>query len=104
MGDVESHLDLQIGYLPDGCEPVGLDGDGRGTIVGAAFTCPEAIGLRIEHLAEEVAGDAPATPSLVAPGRVEWRDEPSGDVIRVVSEQSEIESLLRVARSIEIRR
>lgn len=102
MSEVEAHLDLGIGYLPEGCEPVGLDGDGRGSVMGAAFTCPGDAALRVEHLRAEVAPDAPAVPSELRPGWIEWRDDATGDVIRVVSADIGLDLLMRVALSIEV--
>lgn len=102
--DVEAHLDATIGYVPAGCDPVGLDGDGRGTIVGSGFECPDGTSLRIERFDAGV-NDDPLTsaPSETRVGRVEWRDGPTGDVIRVVSDDFDPEVLLQVAESIEIR-
>lgn len=56
IAKVENHLGLEVGYAPEGCDPIGLDGDGRGTIVGAAFDCGEATGSRIERIE---AGESP---------------------------------------------
>ena len=104
MADVEGHLDVSVGYLPDGCDPVGLDGDGRGTVVGAAFDCPDNTTLRIERFDATVNDDAlSASPSETLPGRVEWRDGPTGGVIRVVSDALDVAVLLQVADSIEVR-
>ena len=103
MADVEGHLNLVIGYLPEGCDPVGLDGDARGRMVGAAFGCPEGSTLRIERFDSEFNDDPlPASPSATASGRVEWRNEQTGDVIRVGSDDLDVDALLRVAGSIEI--
>jgi hypothetical protein len=103
MADVEEHLTLTVGYVPEGCEPVGLDGDGRGKAFGAAFDCPEGATLRIERF-DASSNDAAlsASPSETDPGRVEWRDEPTGDVIRVASDDLDIGVLLQVAESIEV--
>jgi hypothetical protein len=104
MADVEEHLDLAIGYVPERCEPIGLDGDGRGTIVGAGFDCPEGVTLRVQRFDAEVNEDPlPATPSDTGAGRIEWRDESTGDVIRVASDDLDPGVLLRVAESIEVR-
>jgi len=104
MADVEGHLNVSVGYLPDGCDPVGLDGDGRGTVMGAAFDCPEDTTLRIERFDAGVNDDAlSASPSETNPGRVEWRDGSTGDVIRVVSDDIDVAALLRVAGSIGVR-
>lgn len=104
MDDVEAHLELIVRYLPAGCDPAGLDGDGRGTIVGSGFECPDGTTLRIERFDAEV-NDEPltASPSETRPGRVEWRDGPTGDVIRVASDDFGLDVLLRVAESIEVR-
>ena len=104
MADVSAHLDLAIGYIPAGCEPAGLYGDGRGTIVGAGFDCPDAMTVRIERFDAEL-DDDPLTgsPSQTKSGRVEWRDGPTGDVIRVASDDLDIDVLQRVAEYIEVR-
>lgn len=104
MADIEGHLNLSLGYVPDGCDPVGLDGDGRGRVVGAGFDCPADTTLRIVHFDAESNGDALlALPSETSPGRVEWRDGSTGDVIRVVSDGLDVAVLLRVANSIQVR-
>ena len=101
--DVEGHLDVSVGYMPDGCDPVGLDGDGRGTVMGAAFDCPEDATLRIERFNAGGNDDAlSASPSETSPGRVEWRDGSTSDVIRVVSDDLDVAVLLQVAKSIEV--
>lgn len=103
MGGVEGHLGLVIGYLPEGCGPVGLDGDGRGRMVGAAFECLEDSALRMERFDSEFNSDPlPASPSETGAGRVEWRDGQTGDVIRVASDDLDIDVVLRVAESIEV--
>lgn len=103
MADVEAHLDVVVGFVPVGCDPLGLDGDGRGKMFGAGFDCPDASMLRIERFDAEV-GDEPLpdSPSVASPGRVEWRDAPTGDVIRVVSNDLDLQVLLRVGESIEV--
>lgn len=104
MADAEQHLGLIVGFVPQGCDPVGLGGDGRGSMVGAAWECPQAVTLRIERFdAESNDDEVPGTPSETSAGRVEWRDGPSGDVIRVVSEELDVDVLLQVADSIEVR-
>jgi hypothetical protein len=104
VADVEKHLDLVIGFLPEGCEPVGLGGDGRGRMVDAALYCPDAATLRIERLESESNGqELPTSPSESSPGRVEWRDESTGDVVRIASSDLEVDLLMRVAESIEVR-
>ncbi|HZD22695.1 MAG TPA: hypothetical protein VE569_04745 [Acidimicrobiia bacterium] len=104
MADVEGHLDLVVGYLPEDCDPVGLDGDGRGRMVGAAFDCGEDTSMRVERFDSEFNDDPlPASPSESVPGRIEWRDESTRDVIRVVSADLDDDFLLRIAESIEVR-
>ena len=104
MADVEDHLDLVVGYMPDGCDPVGLDGDGRGRMVGAAFDCAEGSTLRVERFDSEFNNDPiPASPAENRPGRVEWRDGATGDVIRVVSDDLDAQVVLQVAESIDVR-
>jgi hypothetical protein len=104
MADVEDHLGLTVGYLPEGCHPVGLDGDGRGTIVGAAFDCAEGTGLRIERFdAESNDEELSSSPAATSAGRVEWRDGRTRDVIRVSSDDLAIDLLMKVADSIEVR-
>lgn len=103
MADVESHLDLAMGSMPEGCDPVGLDGNGRGTMVGAAFDCPRGATLRIERFGSEFNDDPlPALPTETGTGRVEWRDDQTGDVIRIVSPDLDSDALLTVAESIEV--
>lgn len=103
MADVEGYLELTAGYLPDGCEPVGLEGDGRGTMVGAGFECAEGATVRIQRFDQELNDDLlPTSPSETGAGYIEWRDESTGDVIRVVSEDLDAGVLLRVAESIEV--
>lgn len=103
LSEVEAHLGLIVGYVPEGCDPVGLDGDGRGTYFGAAFACPEDATLRIERLASErVEGQLPALPEESVPGRVEWRDPSTGDEIRVRSDEFATDVLLSVARAISL--
>lgn len=100
---VESHLDLSFGYVPEGCNPIGLDGDGRGKMVGAAFDCVEDSTLRVERFDGEFNDDPlPASPAETVPGRVEWRDESTGDVIRVVSDDLDVEMLIRFAESMDV--
>jgi hypothetical protein len=104
MADVEDHLGLLVGYLPEGCHPVGLDGDGRGRIVGAVFDCAEDTGLRIERFdAESNDDELSSSPAETSPGRVEWRDGPTGDAIRVSSDDLTLDALMKVAGSIEVR-
>lgn len=104
LAAVESYLHLEIGYVPEGCDPVGLDGDGRGRMVGAAFDCPEGATVRVERFDFEFNDDVlSASPSETGPGRVEWRDELTDDVIRVVSADLDVEMLMRVALLIEVR-
>ncbi len=103
MADVETHLGLTLGYLPTSCEPIGLDGDGRGTIVGAGFECQGAATLRIQRFDSDVNDDPlSAVPTETGPGRLEWRDGSTGDVIRVVSDGFDTDVLVRVAESIEV--
>lgn len=103
MTDVEGHLNLTIGDVPGGCQPVGLDGNGRGTVVGTAFDCPDGTTFRIERFDADTNDDAlSSSPSGTGQGRVEWRDAATGDVIRVVSDDVDIAVLLRVAESIEV--
>ena len=104
MADVDAHLDLTVAYMPTGCAPAGLGGDGRGTIVGAGFECPDGTTLRIQRFDRDVNDDPlPATPAETSAGRVEWRDGSTGDAIRVASDDLDVEVLLRVAESIEVR-
>lgn len=104
LAAVESHLRLGIGYVPEGCDPVGLDGDGRGGMMGAAFECPEGTTLRLERFdSASIDGVLPTSPSEAGAGHVEWRDEATGDVIRVASDVLDNELLLRVGGSIEVR-
>lgn len=103
MVDVEAHLDLFVPYVPEGCDPVGLDGDGRGSVVGAAFDCTGGTTLRVERFDSTVNEDpVPGSPAETSPGRVEWREGSTGDVIRVVSDGFDVGVLLRVAESIEV--
>lgn len=104
MDDVEAHLDMLVGYILPGCDPAGLDGDGRGTIVGAGFECPDGTTFRIERF-DAAVNDEPltASPAETQPGRIEWRDGSSGDVIRVASNDVDIDVLQRVAESVEVR-
>ena len=104
MADVAQHLGLDVGYVPEGCHPVGLGGDGRGRAFGAALECSGDATLRIERFdAESNDEELAATPSETRAGRVEWRDEGTGDVIRVVSDELDVDALLRVADSIQVR-
>lgn len=104
LDDVEAHLELVIGYMPAGCDPAGLDGDGRGTIVGAGFECLDATTLRIQRFDAEVNDDLLSeSPSETQDGRVEWRDGTTGDVIRVASDDVGLDVLMRVAQAIEVR-
>lgn len=104
MADVEEHLGLVVGYLPEGCHPMGLDGGGRGRIVGAVFECAEDTRLRIERFdAESNDEELSSAPAETSPGRVEWRDESTGDAIRVSSDDLGIDALMKVAGSIEVR-
>ena len=101
--DVEAHLHIQIGGVPEGCVPVGLDGDGRGRVEGAAFDCGDGATLRIERLDPEVVPGSPSTvPTETDSGRVEWSDGRTGDVIRVVSDQLGSEILFGIAESIGV--
>lgn len=103
LAAVESHLDLLFGYIPEGCDPVGLDGDGRGRMVGAAFDCLGDTTLRVERFDAEFNNDPlPASPAETVTGRVEWRDHSTGDVIRVVSDDLDVEMLIRLAESIDV--
>lgn len=103
LSEVEAHLGLIVGYVPEGCDPVGLDGDGRGKMFGAAFECPGDETLRIERLASEtVEGQLPPLPEESGPGRVEWRDQSTGDVIRVRSDQFAADVLSSVAQAISL--
>lgn len=103
MADVEEHLGLVVGYLPEECDPIGLDGDGRGRIVGAAFECAEDTGLRIERFDSESNDDElSSSPTETGTGRIEWRDESTGDAIRVASDDYAIDGLMQVAESIEV--
>lgn len=102
LAAVESHMHLGIGYIPEGCDPNGLDGDGRGRMVGAAFNCVGDSTLRVERFDGEFNDDpVPSSPSETVPGRVEWRNPSTGDVIRVVSDDLDVEMLIRVAESID---
>lgn len=103
MSDVEAHLGLVVGHVPAGCDPVGLSGDGRGTMVGAGFECPDGTSFRIERFGAAVVEDEELTPqpSETAPDRVGWRDEVTGDEIRVASDDLEIDALLVIAEAIE---
>jgi hypothetical protein len=104
MDDVTAHLDVAIGYVPAGCDPAGLDGDGRGTIVGAGFECVDGTTLHIERFDADVDDDPLSdTPSETISGRIEWRDSTTGDVIRVTSADIDVEVLVRIAESIEVR-
>jgi len=97
-------MHLGIGYVPEGCDPVGLEGDGRGRMFAAGFDCPEDLTLRVERFDSGSNDDVlPASPSETGPGRVEWRDESTDDVIRVVSDDLDVEMLIQVAESIEVR-
>lgn len=103
MDDVSAHLELVIGYIPPGCDPAGLDGDGRGTIVGAGFECPDGTAFRVQRFDVTVNDEAlTGSPSETQPGWIEWRDDGSGDVIRIASNDVDIDVLERVAESIEI--
>ena len=102
IADVEQHLNLDVAYLPEGCAAVGLDGDGRRSIVGAAFACPDRATLRIERFDTESNDDElPRKPSTTTPGRVAWRDASTNDVISVLSDDVNRDVLIRVAESIE---
>lgn len=104
LAAVESHLRLGVGFVPEGCDPIGLDGDGRGRMVGAAFDCPEGAAARVERFDSEFTDDVlPASPVETVAGRVEWRDGSTGDVIRLVSDDLDVEVLMRVALAIEVR-
>lgn len=104
MDDVTAHLDVVIGYIPAGCDPAGLDGDGRGTIVGAGFECVDGTAMHIERFDAQVDDDPLSdTPSETTSGRIEWRDSATGDVIRVTSADIDVEVLVRIAESIEVR-
>ena len=104
LADVEEYLDLLVPYLPNGCDPVGLDGDGRGRMVGVAFECPEGATVRIERFdSESNVDDLPGVPTVTRPGWVQWRDPSTGDVVRVVSDELEDEVLMRIAVSSELR-
>jgi hypothetical protein len=104
MADVESHLNLAIGFIPEGCDPVGLDGDGRGRMMGAGFDCTGGATLRIERLDSALDDDElPTIPTETSEGRVEWRAQEGGDAIRVVSDDLDTDVLLLVAESIDVR-
>lgn len=104
LADVEQHLSLVVSFLPEGCDAAGLDGDGRGAIVGAAFDCPNRATLRIERFDSGSNDDElQPTPSIMAPGRVAWRDASTNDVVHVRSDDLNVDALMRVAESIEVR-
>jgi hypothetical protein len=100
---VEAHLGLTVGHIPEGCDPVGLSGDGRGNVVGASFACPDDSALIIERFASEVVedGHSPGTADSQQ-ARVEWTDDSTGDVIRVRSDELPIDDLVDVADAISV--
>lgn len=101
---VEEHLDLVVRYLPNGCEPIGLGGDGREKMVGAGMECADTSMFRIERFdSESNLDDLPRVPSVTRPGWVEWRDPSTGDVVRVISDELDVDVLMRIAESIEFR-
>lgn len=103
IADVENHLGLVVGYLPEDCEPVGLDGDGRGKMFGAAFDCSDGATLRIERFASgSLEGEFPSSPTESSPSSVDWSDPSTGDLIRVRSDEMASDILMRVAKSIRI--
>lgn len=58
----------------------------------------------IERFDDEPDDDpVPDSPAESAPGRVEWRDPATGDVIRVSSDDLPPDVLLKTAEAIEIR-
>jgi hypothetical protein len=104
IDDVEAHLRVQVTDLPEACVPVGLSGDGRGRFEAAGFDCGDGATLRIERFdGEFLTESVPSVPSETSPGRVEWRDDRTGDVIRVLSDELEIEALVGIAQSIDVR-
>jgi hypothetical protein len=103
INDVEAYLGLALGHLPDGCTPEGLDGDGRGRVLGATFMCPAGTELRIQRFDSTFDGrELPASPSQTAPNRFEWRDQATDDVIRVVSDDLAVDVLRPIADAIEV--
>lgn len=103
MSEVEGHLGLVVGFLPEGCTPVGLDGDGRGRVFGAAFVCLEGAALRVERLDSALGDDGlPAAPTDTGDGSIEWRHSEGGDVIRIVSDELDVGVLMQVAESIQV--
>jgi len=105
LDDVERHLDLRLGTLPAACHPQGLFGDGRDKMMGATFDCPGAVVLIVERFdGREPDARLPGSPTLSAtdPGRIEWRDDASGDVVVVRSDEADPTMLLGVARSIDV--
>ena len=104
LAGVEEHLDLVVRYLPNGCEPVGLGGDGRGKMVEAWMECPNNAMFRIERFdSESNLDDLPRVPSVTRPGWVEWRDPSTGCVVRIISDELDVDVLMRIAESIEFR-
>lgn len=103
MHDVQAHLRLAVGGLPDGCSPQGLEGDGSGRMVGATFLCPADTALRIQRF-DSAFDDRqlPASPTQMTAGRLEWRDQATGDVIRVAGDGLAADLLWPVAASIEV--
>jgi hypothetical protein len=70
LADVEDHLGLVVDCLPEGRDPIGLGGDGRGRILGAGFDCGEGTGLRIERFdADSIDAQVSSSPAETAPGR-----------------------------------
>ena len=104
MSDVETHLDFELGYLPEDCDPFGLYGDGRGTMTGVTFECADGDTLQIERFDQDIRDDElPGAPAESKPGEVEWRDLSTGDVVSVRSGDMPGETLMRVAGSIQLR-
>ena len=105
LDDVERHLDLRLGTVPEDCQPQGLFGDGRGKMVGATFDCSGAVVLIVERFdGRERDAPLPGSPAASSAnrGRIEWRDGASGDVVVVRSNEADPTMLLDVARSIDV--
>lgn len=102
MAGVQAHLGLTIGTIPEDCDPLGLSGDGRGTMVGATFECGRGTILieRFDSTLRE--DDVPAVPSESGPSEIEWRDDATGDVVRLRSDGIPVEELFDVAGQIRL--
>jgi hypothetical protein len=102
MAGVQAHLGFDVGMVPEGCEPLGLSGDGRGTMVGATFECDLGT-ILIERFDSSIReDDVPAVPAESGSSEIEWRDGATRDVIRLRSDGVPIEVLFDIADSIHI--